>query len=242
MPISNKEQYLNTLLIHGKAKINIDGVHFKKLIYSGSSVTELMEIMLKNQKKKTDIEILYDPDNIQKIKYRQSDGKVVSIDLNTRLPQFKGFELYTFAMWSKYKKYKDKRNSLEREGDETLDARVAASERGIVEDATNRSPVKPSPAHMRENREYETNMDAWRESTYHLIETECGTTIEGNAPLLLPEGTAEDSNSAICDQSGQDQNQSRVEDVEANNNNAEEEIEYDDDYDPQAHLQSLYKF
>ena len=239
MPIGNKEQYLNTLLMHGTAKINIDGIHFKNLIYSGSAVSELMEIMLKNQKRKTDIEILFDPDNIQKVKYCQSNGKVATIYLNTRLPQFKGLELYTFAMWSKYKKYKDKRNGLELEGDENLDARVAALERGIVEDATNRSPVKPSPAHMRENREFETNMDARRESTFHVMETECDAVIEDNKQYLLPESTLEDSN-ATCDQT--DQKYSLPLDNAETDNNSEEDIEYDDDYDPQAHLQSLYKF
>lgn len=241
MPIRNTEQYLNVLYMHDIAQINNKGVHFRNLIYSGSTIQELVEIMLKNKRHKSDIEILYDPNNIQKIKYRLKDGTCKWIYLNTSLPEFKNLDGYTFAMWSKCLKYKKKRNSMAIEEDESLDARYAATQRQVVEVATGRSPVLPSATHMKQNREYETNMNARRESISHVEETELNNLTEGNTPLSLPENVIEDV-SKTGSQTELQYVETTVITDEQGKTKVNEAIEYDDEYDPEAHMQRLYNF
>lgn len=235
MPISNKEQYLHTLLMRSSAKINRKGIHFNGLIYFTLESKELMETMLKNKDTKTNIQILYDPNNIHEIKYVRSDGTYEPVPLNTSLPQYKGLNLYTFSMWKTYLKEKNKRLGVMKEEDETMTANYTITNQNIINDAVAASPVKPSTKNMKENRKFETEMDAPRESVSSILsEVQEQKALEEQSAVLI----------AIPGENRDTSNGKEAINTEttasAETPNDDPEDEYDDGYDPEEHLRSLY--
>ena len=170
--IKNKKQYLDTLLLQGKANITNSGIHFKDLIFYSEGNKELVERMFKTQRRKDPTIILYDPNTISYVKYITDSGETIKIPLNTRYRKYQNLDGYTFTMWTSFKKSKDARKRLMLEEDEDMEIGYINTMKNIVTDAVAACPTKVSSKNTKEARKYEENMDAPRESITFLQDEE----------------------------------------------------------------------
>ena len=163
--IQNLDMYLDSLLMRDKAVINRGGIHYKGLVYYPEDCDELLEIMFRNQNRKTPIEIMYDPNTINYIKCIVPETKeIVRAPLNTRLRELTGLENFTFAMWNAYKTARNSRKRAAIEAELTQEIRIDKAVANIVETAVANNPTKPSAKNIRDSRSVEKRKDALRES------------------------------------------------------------------------------
>ncbi len=240
-PIQNKVQYLDTLRVPEKAKVTKAGIHFRDLIFYPNDekeqqehpdeVRELVEKMFIAQRTKDDIQILYDPNTIEYVKYISESGKTIKVPLNKGYRQYTKLEGYTFAMWKEYSKNQKSRQQKQIEEDSDMETGMIETMKNIVTDAVAANPTKPSAKNMKANRKYEENMDAPRESiTAIQEEIEEQENIEARATPELS------SPPELLTQAEATQNGSKEKKEE---NQSEESIF--DDYDPAQHMKDLLR-
>lgn len=172
--IQNKTQYLDTLLLRKTANLMSSGIHFMGLIFYPNDkkelrehpdeVRELIEKMFVAQKTNKKIEIIYDPNTIEYVKYISDSGKAIKVPLNKGYRKYTNLDGYTFAMWKEYVRAREirKREQLEEESD--MESGYIDAMKGIVIDAAAFRPTKPSAKNIKQNRKLEANLDARRES------------------------------------------------------------------------------
>lgn len=88
--IANKEQFLYGLMIPKKAKVSRRGIEFEGLYYLNLDDEDMMNLMYKQQGKVTNIDIRYDPRNIERIYYLKN-GKLQSAILNPAYQEYEGY-------------------------------------------------------------------------------------------------------------------------------------------------------
>lgn len=92
MPIRNKNKYLLALMKKGVAKVDRKGIHFLKRTYlfDKKDDPELWAVMYSNQNQKSNLDIYYDPRNMNSIYYLSSDT-LKKLDMSKDKLENKGY-------------------------------------------------------------------------------------------------------------------------------------------------------
>ena len=195
LKIQNPAQYLKTLLLHGRAKIDKKGVEFRKIRYWNGDNHDLFSMMIKAKadRKTRYIDILYDPNSIATIYYVGKNNEPVEIPINLRLPNQVNLENYSFAMVDAYRKEISKSAKAAKEKKLDMESERDAHIAGVVIDAVNSSPTKPSVKNMRSNRKNEAFYDSYRGSLTESIKAHAALPDKtGTEDENLPEQTRND--------------------------------------------------
>ncbi len=150
MPIANKEAFLVTLMIDGKASIDKQGIHFLKRTYlPDKTEADLFHQMYVQQSKKAHITIKYDPRIMNNI-YYVHNGRLIILTMAASKPENNGYFNMSAQEIINYNKMY---NAMRREG-EIYNRQLDADTLLLGQDAVSASykETKPSGKNIRENR------------------------------------------------------------------------------------------
>lgn len=154
MPISDKQQYLISLMKTGTAYYDRKGVHFIKRTYSvnAEEFPDLTASMYANQNKRTSIEIKFDPRNMNNI-YVIHNSKLVVFKMNMKKQENIGYENLTEQEIIELNSKRSQLDKAEKEHNEQLYADARLTSKAIISESFN--PTLPNDKNMRNARKNE---------------------------------------------------------------------------------------
>ena len=152
LPITNRDQFLWSLLTPAKASLNREGIRWKDLYYINLSDRTLLREMYRQHKKAKKIDVRYDPRDIGCLYYLRN-GKLMTAPLNADKFRNEGYAGLTYQEYLDY----DKAMKQERAHGRWHNTNVSINERAVNREIVD--SVQPatyaSPEHMREARAIE---------------------------------------------------------------------------------------
>ncbi|MCI1378394.1 MAG: transposase family protein [Lachnospiraceae bacterium] len=152
LPITNRDQFLWSLLTPAKASLNREGIRWKDLYYINLSDRTLLRDMYRQQKKAKKIDVRYDPRDIGCLYYLRN-GKLMTAPLNADKFRNEGYAGLTYQEYLDY----DKAMKQEQAHGRWHNTNVSINERAVNREIVD--SVQPatyaSPEHMREARAIE---------------------------------------------------------------------------------------
>lgn len=192
-PITNKHQFIYSLLRPIDARITRKGIIYKDLYYMDSADLALRDAMYRQGNKSATFEARIDPRDVGSLYTIGKDGALKSIPLNTERTgnNYQGVSLAEYEEIRKAKKTQDKIGEI---GNEELRAKWLGTTAATIAAAEIDAPRYANAKNIRNSRSLEKKIEGQKSAVSHLLAAE-QSKIEAapmpEAPVLVGEGKKE---------------------------------------------------
>lgn len=193
VPITDRKQYLYTLMRSGKAKISRKGIKFKDLYYINSDDRSLLDTMYRIQNKSLNMDIRYDPRDASYI-YYQDNGIMKQASLIEGIPGNADYKGMTFKEVDDYHFQKKLMDHDAQQRNDQIDADTFAVIDAEVKNAARSHTHYNNTSNIRETREAEKQAISRANSITKRLEQ--GANNESASPVSTSTGTVKNANTA----------------------------------------------
>lgn len=192
-PITNRHQFIYSLLRPIDARITRKGIIYKDLYYMDFADLALREAMYRQGNKSATFEARIDPRDVGSLYTISKDGTLKSIPLNTERTgnNYQGVSLAEYEEIRKAKKTQDKIGAIQ---NEELRAKLLSTTAATIAAAEIDAPRYANAKNIRNSRSLEKKIEGQKSAVSHLLAAE-QRKIEPapmpEAPVLVGEGKKE---------------------------------------------------